>query len=576
MSAFKNWIFLLMIFPLVQLISQGEVNYDNEVHPPLDIPMYLSGTFGELRTNHFHSGLDIKTQGVEGLNIYAADDGYVSRIKVSPNGYGKVLYITHPSGLVSVYGHLQRFNDTIQQYVKELQYKNESFSVHKYPKKGELTVRKGEVIAYSGNSGGSSGPHLHYELREETSQHPLNPLFFNGIQIKDTYRPKILELAIYPVDQYSRINGKNDTVFVMVSGSGKQHYLGQKNKIKVSGRISFGIRTYDPMDDISNKNGVYQIEMQIDTLSIFKIEMDKLSFATTRYMNSLIDYNYYKKMRRKIIRTQIDTNNRLFNYRDIVSNGIYTFNDTDKHTVRFLVKDVYDNTSKLTFEVVSEPNSNYNNQQDLKLPDGVYFSFRKQNDLDRGNIALSFPPNSFYQSFYFQIDSLEGDSITCSPYFQIHNHFTPVQKHYSIAIKPYQCPDQLKDKLYIALINGRGAWYIGSKWEDDRITASSRSFGRYAIMADTISPEIRPVNVYDQKNIRGQKTIQVKIEDKETSISKFRATLNGKWILMEYDAKFHKLKYEVDDHLMPGKNSLKIEVEDMLENTSVYEATLIK
>ncbi len=340
--------FSVLLLIVTQYVHSQNVKYDQtSLHSPLDIPLYLSGTFGELRNNHFHSGLDIKTEGREGLPIHVAEDGYVSRIKVSTRGYGKAIYITHPNGYVTVYGHLQKFNDAIQQYVKEVQYKKESFSIQDYPKKDALIVKKGEIIAWSGNTGGSSGPHLHFEVREEASQHPINPLFFDGISIKDEFRPKILELGIYPVDEHSLINGSNDTVFYMVSGSGLNHFLDKKIKIEVSGRVSFGLRSYDPMNDISNKNGIYSLEMQIDTVTVFKLEMDKLSFATTRYMNSLIDYGYYKKQRRRMIRTQVDTNNRLFNYRNVNSNGIFTFTDGKKHKITYRVKDVYGNSSAL-------------------------------------------------------------------------------------------------------------------------------------------------------------------------------------------------------------------------------------
>jgi len=568
---------IVLLFCSLQNMQGQEMKYsDVHMHSPVDIPLYLSGTFGELRNNHFHSGLDIKTEGKVGLPVYAAEDGYVSRIKVSPNGYGKALYITHPNGYVTVYGHLQKFNRLIGDYVKKVQYQNESFSIQKYPKKDELTVKKGEVIAWSGNTGGSSGPHLHFEIREASSQHPVNPLFFDGIFIKDEYKPKILELAIYPVDKHSRINGVNDTVFYMVSGSGLNHFLKKNINIKVSGTVSFGLRSYDPMNDISNKNGIYSLEMEIDTISVFKVEMDKLSFATTRYMNSLIDYHYFKKQKRRMIRTEVDTNNRLFNYRDVLSNGIYTFDDDKKHHIAYRVKDVYGNTSVLKFEVQSEKISISNEVVDSLINKGVFFNFRKKNEYSADHISLSFPANAFYRSFYFRFDTAAVADNAYSLLYKIHNRFTPVQKNYTISITPENFPDHIKNKLFIALVKDNDEWYIGGDWEGDELITSTRIFGNYMVMADTIPPQIIPGNVYDEKRIMVQKNLTVEIKDKETGIGSFRGTLNGEWILMEYDPKQASLTYEIDERLKPGKNKFKVVVKDMLENETTFEVILYR
>ena len=578
-------LFLLGFVLLINDIAAQSKDYPSDYfRPPLDTPLYLSGTFGELRSNHFHSGIDIKTGGAEGKNIYAIADGYVSRIKISTGGYGKAIYITHPNGYVSVYGHLQKYNNEIQEFVTSYQYKKESFTVEIFPEKNRIKVNKGDVIAISGNTGSSAGPHLHFEIREEATQYPVNPLLFKSIKIKDYYRPKILEVALYPVDEHATINGENDTVFYIVAGWGDEHYLKNKPKITVSGRISFGIRTYDLMNDIPNKNGVYKIEILLDTTQLFGLKMDEFSFSTTRYINSLIDYSYFKKKKRRVVRTEIDTNNRLNTYQNVVSNGIVSFDDSLNHTVKYIVGDAYENTAKLQFEIKSDISDSVPKKSTGKEQKGVYFDFRKQHEVTNGNIALLFPANAFYKSFYFELkaDSSRGDSFPSgrrvSPVYQVHNRFTAVQKAFSIKIKPDHIPEGLKDKMYIAYSNGNdngNSSYIGSHWDKAYLMTKSRILGDYFIKVDSVAPEIIPVNIGEGKDISGQNTIKVKIKDGETGISYFRGTLYDQWILMEYDAKKQLLTYHYDHWLQKGENSFKLIIKDMLGNVSEYEAKLI-
>ena len=573
----SSLLIFVSLFVFENSIAQSKNHPSDYFRPPLGTPLYLSGTFGELRSNHFHSGIDIKTGGVEGKNVYAVADGYVSRIKISTGGYGKALYITHPNGYVSVYGHLQKYNDEIQEFVITYQYEKERFTVEMFPVKDRIKVKKGDVIAVSGNTGGSFGPHLHFEIREEANQHPVNPLLFKSIKIKDYYRPKILEVALYPVDENAAINGKNDTVFYTVSGWGDEHYLSGNPEITASGRISFGIRTHDLMNDIPNKNGVYTIEMLLDTTQVFGLKMDDFSFSTTRYINSLIDYAYYKKKKRRVVRTEIDTNNRLNTYRNVVSNGIVEFTDSLIYKVKYIVEDIYGNSSQLQFEINSVVNESFPKKSAGKEQTGVYFDYAKQHKIAEGNMVLSFPANAFYKSFYFEL-MVDSSGRRVSPVYNVHNKFTAVQKAFSIKIKPDHIPEGLKDKMYIAYTDGNDNGnnsYIGSHWDEAYLTTKSRILGNYFIKIDSVAPVIIPVNIGNGKDISGQNTIKMKIKDRETGISYYRATLNDQWILMEYDAKKQLLTYTYDSCLNKGKNEFKLIVRDLLGNEKEYNTSLI-
>ncbi len=570
---FKQFSILLLSLLFFSQYAVCQNYPENYFRSPLDIPLYLSGTFGELRTNHFHSGIDIKTQGKQGKKVYAIADGYVSRIKISTSGYGKALYITHPNGYVSVYGHLKMFNAEIQKYILDLQYKNESFELESFPDKEKFKIKKGDIIAYSGNTGGSMGPHLHFEIREEASQYPLNPLLFKSIKIKDFTRPQIKGLAVYPADENSTVNGKNDTLYIPVEGWGEKHRLKNNPQLKVSGNISFGIRAYDKMNEINNKNGIYIVDLNIDSVKSFGIKMNRLSFSTNRYINTLMDYGFFVENNLKYIRTTIDTNNRLFIYDEVKNNGIFSFNDTLNHEIEFIVKDAYNNVSNLRF-VVTAGDTLVENKKPPK--EGKSFLFSKKNEINENGIKVDFPANTFYRSLNFLFDTLEGKT----PYslvYQLNNNKVAVQKYFELSIKPNNIDEKFANKLYIAYSpDNEEYFYVGNDYSSNYISARSRMLGYYTIMVDTINPLIKEKNIKSSKNIAEQKTIQMLIQDDETGIKSYNAYLNEQWILMEYDAKNNLLTYQIDDHLKKGKNNFRLEVEDLLSNKSVYEAVLIR
>ena len=256
---------------------------------PLDPPLIITGTFGEIRDNHFHSGLDLSTDEDEGLPVMAAAEGYISRIKISPEGYGKALYITHPNGYVTVYGHLQKFTASVNSYIRKIQNERQVYELDLNPKLNEFMVKQRDVIAYSGNTGGSEGPHVHFEIRDEKSEEPVNPLLF-GIPLKDVWKPVIQEVRIFPVREAGIVNNTDSALSFMVVDENGSFRLERQIQPQVFGKIGFGVSAFDYQDSIEAELGPYETELFVDGKLTFSTKLDRFNFNETRYANAEIDY----------------------------------------------------------------------------------------------------------------------------------------------------------------------------------------------------------------------------------------------------------------------------------------------
>lgn len=565
-------LFFTLFVIVFQLKSQHKYPQDY-FRSPLDIPLYLSGNFAEIRSNHFHSGIDIKTQGKEGFKVFAIANGYISRIKIQSGGYGRALYITHPNGYTSVYGHLKVFNDKIEKYIKDVQYKRREHSVDVYPRNDMFPVRKGDVIALSGNSGRSSGPHLHFEIRDAATEFPLNVLLFN-FNIKDNINPFINTLVIYPINYNSLVNNANKATRMNLINKNNTYSIENSTIIELKGEIGFGIEAIDYLNGVNNKCGVYSIDLFIDEILIYAYELEKFSFYESRYINSFIDYKEKQTNNRKIQKLFIDPNNKLSIYKT-KGNGIYNFNDNDTHHIKIVVKDVYKNTSMLKFPIISST------KYHMIIPEKdtnftKTFHYNSTNAFAQHDIELLFPLNCFYTNINFNYAKTMPNEGCYSWIHYIHNKLTPVHKNFIIKIKPDSIPEKHQNKACIAkLSDNNGFIYVGGEWDGDFIKARSRSFGKYVVTIDTVAPVITPINISKNTDMSVHPAIQINITDNLSGIKRYNGYIDGKWVLFEYDSKKNLLIYEFDkERLVSGStHKLSLIITDYCNNTAKYKTS---
>lgn len=559
-----NLLRILLVISVFQLQAQKTID-PNYFSNPLDIPMVLSGSFGELRNNHFHSGLDIKTQQRSGVPIYAPADGYVSRIKVGHYGYGKALYIKHPNGYSTVYAHLQKFETTIQDFVKQSQYKKERYEIELFPKESSLLVKKGDLIAYTGNSGSSGGPHLHYEIRDAYSR-PMNPMLF-GLEIPDTKDPSVTSVLAYPMSDDATVNQSSEPVKLRLIKQKDGSY--KTEKISAYGKIGFGIATTDQQNGAYNKNGVYRIKTSYNGKPKIDIKFEKFSFDETRYLNRYIDYTYFKEHKIKIQKLFRQTNNPLSIITQEDDNGFVNVADGFSSNYNIEIKDYQGNLVHITIPVIGKKD---NTVAKKELPNDLqYIPSESSSTIQRGVFTVDFPKNALYQGSYLNIKT-SGDTL------HLHTDNIPVHKNISISmdISNYNTLD--KNKLYIARQAYKNtSYYTTTRREKNILTAKTRILGSYTLFMDTIAPSIKAANFTDGKWISNNKTLKIKIEDSHSGISSYRATLNGRFILMEYNYKKDVLTYDFNDNIITDtKNNLRLIVTDNVGNSTTFEAIFFR
>jgi len=543
---------------------------------PLDIPVSLSGGFAELRDNHFHSGIDFRTQSTVGHKIFACEQGYVSRISVSATGYGKALYISHPNGYTTVYAHLDAFNGDIAKYVKQQQYELERFAVNLFPDSNLLRVKRGEIVAFSGNTGGSSGPHLHFEVRDTKTQDPVNPLQF-GFGVTDNVPPVIQRLAVYPIGKGSTVNGEENKLILDLEKIGNTYRIPKDVKIKIVGKVTFGINTYDNISGSTFRCGPYSIKLWVDSDLMFSQTMDRFSFDETRYINSLIDYEHYINNRVRFNRLYIEPNNKLSVYDNHIDRGIVSFPDSAIHKALIVVSDFHGNSSRLNFDFEYSPGAKvWTNILDTFM---LSFSHKKDIIHTQQGIRVVIPHDALYDETDITITA--SSNIPRGLYsrtYNVHNPSTPLHVAMNIDIDAENVPERLREKALVVQIapNGRRS-NVGGAYKDGVVSATSRVFGEFAIGVDTIPPRITPVNIKAGANMRGNKNIRFKITDDFSGIGTYNGWINGQWVLFEYDAKNALIFYDFDaEHLKNNTtHTLELKVSDSKGNMAEYKTTFM-
>jgi hypothetical protein len=560
----KHFLSFICSLISVTVVAQPEVPQDY-FSSPLDIPIILSGSFGELRSNHFHGGLDIKTQQRQGLPIYAPADGYVSRIKVAHFGYGKALYLTHPNGYITVYAHLKDYAGAIQEYVKRFQYRKESYQVEMFPEPGQLQVRKGELIGYTGNSGSSGGPHLHFEIRD-AQERPMNPMLF-GIEVPDDRRPLINSVLAYPLDGAS-INGRNRPVKLNLRRQSDGNYVA--DPVSISGKVGFGISAYDQQNGASNKNGIYRLLTRLNGQQIFDVLFDRFSFAETRYINGYIDYTYFKRNKSRVQRLYRAAANPLSLLKTQDRDGTVELEAGLGGVYQIEVVDFKDNRVLITIPlngVAPEPIEDVTDPTD----DAEQIIAELGTALTKGKFNIYFPAHSVYENTWMEI-SAQGDTL------HLHKDEIPLHKSVQVSMDVSDFKSEDREKLFIGRLNYRGKpYYQSTELKEDRLTIYTRTLGKYTVVRDDSPPAINPVNFRDQAWISRNKTLQVKIKDGLSGIGSYKATINGKFALMEYEYKKDLLTFELSD-LKDEPTELRFEltVVDNVGNSATFEATIFR
>lgn len=561
-----NRILFWVLLCCLTLVTAQEKYPQDTFRSPLDIPLILAGTFGELRSNHFHSGIDIKTQQRQGLPLYAIGDGSVTRIKISLWGYGKAMYVAHPNGYTSVYAHLKKFSPEIEEYIKQAQYKKQSYEVEVFPEYGEVKVEKGNVIAYTGNTGGSSGPHLHFEIRSSVTEKPTNPLLY-GLEVRDATNPVLSQIFAYPLSKDANVNQQSKKVQINFTKQKDGSFLA--DKVVAWGTIGFGFIGFDRQDMAANKNGIYSVQQIVNGQIYTDFDFETFSFRESRYINTFIDYDHFGKSRQRIQRLFKDPSNKLSIYNTLKNDGKIVVKEGLSYNVELILKDLMGNITTAVIPIIGKKESVTIEKEETKTDH--YLTANKPNNYDLAAAKVYFPSNTFYNDFY--IDLVKGTDTV-----KIHNNRVPAHRNFTITFDVSKYKEEERKKMFIARLDSKNkANYASTYKRGNTFTTRTRNLGSYTLAKDTIAPKIRSKNFKEKQWLNNYSYLSLMISDDLSGIATYSAKLNGAWILMEYEPKKKTITYNFDDKILDEKKcQLEVMVTDNVGNSTTFTSTFYR
>ncbi len=590
---------------------------------------YLSGSMGEIRSNHFHGGLDIKTDQREGLPVYAAADGYISRVKQSTYGYGNIIYITHPTnGLVTTYAHLREFGKPLADFILQKQYEKKTFELELFPEPDKFQVKRGDIIGYSGNTGGSGGPHLHFEIRDDKDR-LYNPLKYKFSEIVDTTPPDIYTIGITPLNIHARVNNEFKRAEYRTVEKGSNYIL--SDTVFANGLLGLELQTIDRLDGAANKNGTQEVTLFVNGKQVYNHYIDQVPFELSRQVSQHINYFQYKRNGRTFQKAFVDYGNDLPLYKANGRQGRLHVHPDSTYQIKLVARDSYDNASTLSFVVkgkkptftqtasktVKKPALDYEilgnvlkviatdtsrTPQNIELLVGgktlvLVPSYVKNSeavglyDLRAGkpesirfcgvtsNVGLEQmvpPAKDFTFTNKYAKVIFDKSSLYDTLYFQtnlegdvytIGDYFTPLHQAIQVTITPTtEVKDKSKAAVYF-LGTGRGRGFTGGKWEGNSITFSTKNMGKFKVLEDVQPPSIRLLS-------KSKEQIRFRIGDDLSGIGSFNAYLNGEWLLMKYEHKAATIYSEKLDKSVPLSGEVVLKVKDIAGNEATFTTTI--
>jgi murein DD-endopeptidase MepM/ murein hydrolase activator NlpD len=543
---------------------------------PVKHKMELSATFGELRPNHFHAGIDIRPSrtGAAGDPIIAAAEGWIARIKISAGGYGNAIYIGHPNGYTTVYGHLHNFPPEIDSLIKAKHYERQTYELDWSLGENEYPIQRAQTIGFMGNTGGSQGVHLHFEIRESATDEAINPLLF-GLTVNDRVAPAINQLKVYLFDANSKAMQTNSVTTTLKAG---QYHVPKDTVFVAATRVGLAIKTFDGTGVGNGQDGVYKITLLVNGSPVHRFTAERFSFDETKYINAHMDYEMATGQKSNINKSFRMPGNQLKDmYSEVVNDGYIDVSAEQASEITYLVEDYFGNLATLQFKLAYRPG-------EITIRDKPYqyvLPFNEASAITQDNFRLFVDQGCLYETLEMQYNTAEDRSNNVySSVHHVHNTRTPIHKPMEIGIKPTrQIPAELRDKAFVALCGSEQDFNYGGVWEGDYLKAKIEQFGNFCIELDTIAPTIKTVAF--AANMTGSPRMRFAISDnmptkgRATEGLSYNGYIDGNWVLFEHDGKNKTISYDFDERIGHGSHTLRLEVSDNRDNMRVIEQPFI-